>query len=127
MVYTQKKEADCIAAPAFIQNYFSIVYYLRSLAFWPNDSFTIDCFVDKKPFPVLFHCMERTTIKVDAGTFNCLLVKPVLVGKGRVFSKKDEINLWVTDDEYKMPVMIKSKISFGSLYVRLLWYKRREQ
>lgn len=127
VVYTPKKEFDSVAAPPLVQNYFSIVYYLRSLAFWPRDSFTVDCFVDKKSFPVVFHCTERATIDVDAGTFNCLVVTPVLVGKGRVFSKKDEIKMWMTDDEYKMPVMIKAKIAFGSLHAELVWYKRKEQ
>jgi hypothetical protein len=125
VVFTPKKDADSVSAPFLVQNYFSIVYFLRSLAFWPNDSFTVDCFVDKKSYPVVFHCHERTTVKVDAGTFDCLLVSPVLVGKGRVFSKKDEIKMWMTDDEYKMPVMIKAKIAFGSMYVRLVWYSRK--
>jgi hypothetical protein len=124
IVYTHKKDADSVAAPAFVQNYFSMIYYIRTLSFAPGDSFSFDCFVDKKPYRLVLFCPKRGTVKVDAGTFNCLLVKPVLVGEGRVFTKKDEIVLWFTDDEYRMPVMARAKIKFGSIVARLIWYKK---
>ena len=70
-------------------------------------------------------CMERKTIKLDVGKFDCLLVKPSLVGKGRVFKKEDDIRVWFTNDEFKMPVVIESKITWGTLYARLIWYSRK--
>ncbi len=124
VVYTHKKDADSVAVPAFVQNYFSMIYWVRSLSFAPGDSFFFDCFVDKKSHRLVLYCPGRAVIKTDAGAFNCLLVKPVLVGEGRVFTKKDEILLWFTDDEYKMPVMVKAKIKFGSITARLIWYKK---
>ena len=123
-VYTHKKDADSVAVPAFGQNYFSMIYWVRSLSFAPGDSFSFDCFVDKKSHRLVLYCPNRATVKVDAGTFNCLLVKPLLVGEGRVFTKKDEILLWFTNDDFKMPVMAKAKIKFGSITARLIWYER---
>jgi hypothetical protein len=123
-VFTHKKDADSVAVPPFVQNYFSMIYWVRSLSFAPGDSFSFDCFVDKKSHRLVLYCPNRAVVKTDAGTFNCLLVKPVLVGEGRVFTKKDEILLWFTDDEYKMPVMVKAKIKFGSITARLIWYRR---
>jgi Protein of unknown function (DUF3108) len=124
IVYTHKKDADSVAVPAFVQNYFSMIYWVRTLSFAPGDSFSFDCFVDKKSYRLVLYCQSRAVVKVDAGTFNCLLVKPALVGEGRVFAKKDEILLWFTDDLYKMPVMAKAKIKFGSITARLIWYDR---
>jgi hypothetical protein len=124
-VFTYKKDADSVPVPPFVQNYFSMIYWVRSLSFAPGDSFSFDCFVDKKSYRLSLFCQSRVTVKVDAGTFNCLLVKPSLVGEGRVFAKKDEILLWFTDDEYKMPVMAKAKIKFGSITGRLIWYERK--
>ena len=123
-VFTHKKDADSVAVPPFVQNYFSMIYWVRSLVFSPGDSLSFDCFVDKKSHRLVLYCPNRDVVKVDAGTFNCLLVKPVLVGEGRVFTKKDEILLWLTDDDYKMPVMVKAKIKFGSITARLVWYER---
>jgi hypothetical protein len=123
-VYTHKKDADSVAAPPFVQNYFSMIYWIRSLTFAPGDSFSFDCFVDKKSYRLILTCQKRGNVTTDAGSFNCLLVKPLLVGEGRVFTKKDEILLWFTDDEFKMPVMAKAKIKFGSITARLIWYER---
>ncbi len=127
LTYSHRKEADSIPCPAFVQNYFSMIYYLRTLTFAPGDSFFFDCFVDKKPYRIVMQCPKRETIKVGAGTFQCLIVKPLLVGEGRVFTKKDEILIWFTDDKYKMPVMAKAKIKFGSITGSLLWYNRKNQ
>ena len=33
--------------------------------------------------------------------------------------KKGEIHIWLTDDEKKIPVMIKSKVKIGSIVIKL--------
>ena len=113
-------------APQFVQNFFSLTAYVRALSFAPGDSFFSDCFVHNKSFRIASRCVERKPVQVEAGTFNCLLVKPVLVGEGRVFNKKDEVKLWLTDDIYKMPVMAQARITLGSITARLIWYERKE-
>jgi hypothetical protein len=125
-VFTYKKDADSLAAQQFVQNYFSLFLYIRTRSFTPGDSFFADCFVHSKTYRISMHCFERKAVEVEAGVFNCLLIKPVLVGEGRVFTKKDEIRLWLTDDQYKMPVMIRARIALGSITARLIWYERKE-
>jgi hypothetical protein len=125
LVYTHRTKPPSYRNKPFAQSLLSCVYYLRTLSFGLGDTLKIDCFVDTMCYKVEMKCMERKTINVDAGAFDCLLVKPSLVGKGRVFSKKDEIRVWFTNDIYKMPVLIESKITWGTLYARLIWYSRR--
>jgi hypothetical protein len=125
LVFSHKKSVDSTAIKPFTQNFLSLVYYLRTQTLSPGDSISINCFVDSKCFDVVIHCVERTTVSVEAGKFNCLLLKPVLVGKGRVFSRKDEVKLWVTDDAGKMPVKVESKIAWGSIFAKLVWYSRK--
>jgi hypothetical protein len=125
-VFTHNNDTQAISSPQFVQNYFSLTAYVRALSFAPGDSFFIDCFMHNKSFKILSHCVERKPVKVAAGTFNCLLVKPVLVGEGRVFNKKDEIKLWLTSDRYKMPVMVQARIALGTIMARLIWYERKE-
>jgi hypothetical protein len=125
-VFTHDNDTQAFSSPRFVQNYFSLTAYVRALSFAPGDSFYIDCFMHNKSFKILSHCVERKPVKVGAGTFNCLLVKPVLVGEGRVFNKKDEIKLWLTSDRYKMPVMVQARIALGTIVARLIWYERKE-
>ncbi len=123
--YTYQNDTGAVECPALVQNFFSLVMYVRSLSFAPGDSLFADCFVHKKSFRIVLHCLEGKPIAVDAGTFNCLLVKPILVGEGRVFTKRDEIHLWLTNDDYKMPVLVSAKIAVGSITARLIWYERK--
>jgi hypothetical protein len=125
-VFTHDNDTQAFSSPQFVQNYFSLSAYVRALSFAPGDSFFIDCFMHNKSYRIVSHCVERKPIQVEAGTFNCLLVKPVLVGEGRVFNKKDEIKLWLTDDLYKMPVMAQARIALGVITARLIWYERKE-
>jgi hypothetical protein len=126
-VYSHKSDTAFVDCPPFVQNFLSLVMYLRSLSFAPGDSFYTDCFVEKRSHRIVSYCMERKPIRVDAGEFNCLLVKPILVGEGRVFTKRDEVRLWLTDDAYKMPVMVSAKIAVGSITARLVWYERKAE
>ena len=125
-VFTNREKPPSYRNKPFAQSLLSCVYYVRTLSFAPGDTLSVDCFVDTMCHAVVMKCMERKKIEVPAGAFDCLLVKPYLVGKGRVFSKKDEIRVWFTDDAYKMPVLIESKITWGTLYARLIWYSRKE-
>jgi hypothetical protein len=123
-VFTHDTQA--VAMPQFVQNFFSLTAYVRALSFTPRDSFFSDCFMHNRSYRIVARCVERKAIQVEAGIFNCLLVKPVLVGEGRVFNKKDEVKLWLTDDLYKMPVMVQAKIALGTITARLIWYERKE-
>jgi hypothetical protein len=125
IVYTERQKPPSFKNKAFTQSLLSLVYYLRTLSFVPGDTLNINCFVDTMCHAIHMKCMERKKISVDAGAFDCLLVKPTLVGKGRVFKKEDDIRVWFTNDEYKMPVIIESKITWGTLYARLFWYSRK--
>lgn len=58
---------------------------------------------------------------VPAGEFKCIVVQPML-REAALASKVDDIFVWLTDDEYKMPVMIQMKIIIGSIKVELKSY-----
>lgn len=124
--YAKGNDTGFAECPPFVQNYFSLFIYIRAMDLAPGDSFSVDCFVHTKPFKIVSHCVERKPVAVEAGTFNCVLVKPVLVGRGRVFAKRDEIKLWLTDDAYKMPVVVSARIRVGVITARLIWYERKE-
>jgi hypothetical protein len=125
IVFTDKETPPSFESKPFSHSLMSLVYYLRTLKFGVGDSMKIDCFVDTMVHTILMKCVKRKDVTVAAGTFDCLLVKPYLIGKGRVFSKSDEIRVWFTNDKYKMPIAIESRIAWGTLYARLMWYSRK--
>ena len=64
---------------------------------------------------------RRERVKVDAGEFDCLVVEPILRGPG-LFNQKGRLTVWVTDDKYKMPVLMRSRVVIGHVSAILKEY-----
>lgn len=115
VVYTQK---DTLAIPEFAQDILCSFYYARTVPLRVGQSFEIDSYNDGKVYSlrILVHAKDR--VKVPAGQFKCIVVEPVLKGEG-LFSQKGRLAIWLTDDERRIPVLMKSKILVGSIDARL--------
>ncbi len=72
----------------------------------------IDIFDNKKHWRTEVQILKKEKIRVPAGEFNTILIKPLLQSEG-IFIKAGDIFIWVTDDDRKLPVKIKSKVSVG--------------
>jgi hypothetical protein len=123
-VFTYKTKDSSKEASSFTQNYMTLLYYLRTLDLKPGKTVAIPCFVHEKDYPIEFTILGRERVETPAGEFRCLKIKPSLVGEGRGLTKRDKMYIWLTDDEYKMPVLVRSKIAIGSLSAKLLYYER---
>jgi hypothetical protein len=69
--------------------------------------------------------IRRDRMKVPSGTYDSFLVEPDLEHIGGVFkrSKDAKIQIWVTSDHRKIPVMLKSKVAVGSFVAELVSMK----
>lgn len=124
-VYTHRRGYECVDAPPFTQSVASLLYYLRALEIPTRDSFTVDCFVQKKNYGVVFLWRKKEKVRCELGEYECTVVEPVLVGRGRVFTNRDKIRIWLTDDERRLPLLIRSRIAVGSISVNLIGYEVR--
>ena len=66
--------------------------------------------------------IRREKMKVPNGTYDAFLVEPDLEHIGGVFkrSKDAKIQIWVTADHRKIPVVLKSKVAVGSFVAKLV-------
>jgi hypothetical protein len=46
-----------------------------------------------------------------------------MVQKGRVFKNNDDLNVWITDDGNRIPVLVQAKILVGSIKMELTGYE----
>ncbi len=113
-----ENKKDTLNVPPYIQDVLSSFYFIRTRDLKVGKSFDIDNYGDNKIYPlkVLVHKKER--IKVPAGRFNCIVVEPVMRVEG-IFKHQGRLLIWLTDDERKIPVLMKSKILVGSIDVEL--------
>jgi hypothetical protein len=96
----------------------SAFYEIRKRPLQPGRSEYLDIFDNKKLYNVEVQVLKRERIAVPAGEFNTIVIKPMLQSEG-IFIRKGEIFIWLTDDDKKVPVMVKSKIKIGSITVKL--------
>ena len=56
---------------------------------------------------------------VGAGKFNCIVVEP-LAREGGLFKSDGKVDIWLTDDERRIPVRVSTKILIGSIDAELV-------
>lgn len=107
--------------PRYVNDIVSAFYYFRTLDYThkkPGDHFMLQNFYkdDVYPLKIVYHGKE--TVEVEAGTFECIMVEPI-VEKGGLFKSEGSIIVWLTDDELRVPVKVKTKILIGSIDAEL--------
>jgi hypothetical protein len=98
------------------------MYYVRTLPLSVGQSIAIANNTDGKNYPLLVKVLGEERVTVEAGTFDCLVVEPFLRYPG-IFQQKGRVKIWVTNDRYKIPVLVKSKVIIGEVSAVLKEYK----
>ncbi len=106
--------------PYGIHDEVSAVFYMRTLDLEVGQPINLNVFAKRQTSVVKCNVIRRETIKVPAGKFKTILVEPILDFDGVM--KKGKMQVWFTDDERRIPVQVKSKMTIGSVVVRLEKY-----
>lgn len=109
-----------------IQDVLSSLYYLRTKNLEVGKNFEFDVGTGKKIWPLVVEVVRKEKIKVPLGKFNTIVVIPRLREEG-IFKAKGDLEIWLTDDERKIPVKMKSKIEFGTISAVLVKIKLAEK
>lgn len=97
----------------------SSFYYFRTVALQVGTSSFIDIFDCKTLWSTEVQVLRREQIKTPLGTFNTIVIKPLLKSAG-IFARTGDIHIWLTDDERRIPLLMKSKVRIGSITVTLV-------
>lgn len=116
---------DTFDVPQYAQDVLSAFYFVRTQELIVGQSLFVDNHTDKKNYPLEVRVLRREKVKVAAGEFECLVVEPILQTPG-IFEQKGSLKVWLTDDEKKMPVLMKSKVVIGSIVTELTSYQLGE-
>jgi hypothetical protein len=107
--------------PRFVNDILSAFYYVRTLDlkhYHKGDKITLQNFYDGKVHPLDVMVLGRQEVEVGAGKFRCVVVEPLVVAGG-LFKNEGSIQVWLSDDENKIPVKMESKVLIGSISVEL--------
>ncbi len=105
----------------------SIIYYMRNLDFASyhnGQKIAIEIFMDGEAWPLQVQFLgKRPNKKIHGlGRFDAIHFRPETIA-GEVFSEGAHMNIWVSDDANKVPLLIESPVSVGSIKAVLKEYK----
>jgi len=105
--------------PDFVQDVFSSLYYSRTLPLEVGKTYEFLANSNSKNWTLKVNVLGKETITVNAGKFDCLVVEPILLSEG-IFRHQGRLKVWITDDEKRIPVLVKSKVAIGAVDAELL-------
>jgi len=116
---------DLKKIPTGVQDVISAVYYARNIDFsnaTTGQNFKVNFFLDDSVYISVIQYLGKEVVKTKAGKFRCLKFKP-MVATGKVFSNPYPMILWVTDDKNRLPILVESAVSVGSVKAELISFK----
>lgn len=111
--------------PPYVNDILSAFYIARTFDYSEmeeNDLTLMQNFYKDKVFDLNVKYLGKDRVKVPAGTFDCIVVEP-LVQEGGLFKSEGSIVIWLTDDDLKVPVKVKTKVVIGSIDAVLTKYE----
>ena len=111
--------------PLYVNDIMSAFYYARTIDYSGmkvEDRIHLQNFYKDKVYDLDVRYLGKETIEVPAGKFDCIIVEP-LVREGGLFKHEGNIIVWLTDDELKMPVKVRTKIIVGYVEAKLTNYE----
>lgn len=111
--------------PLYVNDILSAFYIARTFNYSEmkvDDIIPMKNFYKDKVYDLNVKYLGKDRITVDAGTFDCIVVEP-LVQEGGLFKSEGSIVIWLTDDDLKIPVKVKTKVVVGSIDAELTKYE----
>ena len=101
-----------------VQDVLSAFYFVRTLDLKVGEVYHVPAHSSRKSYDLRVIVHGKETVEVEAGTYDCFVVEPVIEGEG-LFKHEGKLTLYITDDQYHVPVLIKAKVPVGSIDVSL--------
>jgi hypothetical protein len=101
----------------------SFLFYARTLPLEVGATYTLRQYFKEGGNPVILRVLRRDTVRVPAGTFRTIVVRPSIRSRG-LFGEGGQAEVHFSDDERRILVMIRSRVPVvGSLSLHLRSYQ----
>ncbi len=107
--------------PPYVHDVVSAMYYARTLDFSkcrPGERILLQNFYKDSTYQLSVKFIGHQQVSVDAGTFNCIVIEPLIM-EGGLFKSEGRIIIWLTNDDRKIPVKVSTKVVIGSIDAEL--------
>ena len=119
-------EEKVIKLESGYQDIISTFYFLRKhldiSKLKEGDIIFVNIFFASQNYPFKMKYLGIERIKTKFGLIECLKLKPFMEA-GRVFRSNEGIDLWVTNDENRIPVKVKANLRVGTIVADLTSFR----
>ena len=96
----------------------SSFFYFRTVSLQVGNSYYIDIYDCKRLWNTEVKVLRREELTTALGRFKTIVIQPLLKSEG-IFARTGDLLIWLTDDERRIPVQMKSKVIVGSITATL--------
>lgn len=101
----------------------SMLFLVRTLPLRVGETYTLNRYFKSEDNPVVIKVVRKERVKVPAGEFDTIVVRPVIKTDG-IFGEESDLEVYFSDDERRILVMMHSKAPWvRSLHLRLTSYR----
>ncbi|MDH5643946.1 MAG: DUF3108 domain-containing protein [Gemmatimonadota bacterium] len=93
-------------------------YFVRTLDLEPGDSLEFYNYFRPDRNPVKIYVLGRDTVETPAGIFPTIVIQPVI--KGGLFGDRSDGRIWISDDDRRLIVQMRTKLAVFNLTMRLI-------
>lgn len=119
--WLERQRTDTLAVKNPLDD-ISFMYWVRTLELEVGESYTFNRYFKEEGNPVQVRVLRRDSVKVPAGTFKTIVLRPTIQTDG-LFSEGGEAELHFSDDDRRMLVFMSVKLSIGTLKLHLKEYR----
>ena len=115
-MYVVSQRNGKVSVPKNTLDMASVLFFVRRINLDKlkiNDIISLDTYFGDDLFPFYIVYKGKETITIGSGKYKCFKFVPI-VEPGRIFEKNDDMTIWFSDDENKIPISIKFDILVGS-------------
>jgi hypothetical protein len=96
----------------------SFIYFVRTLPLHVGDEYTESRYFRSDGNPVTVRVLRRERITVPAGTFDAIVVRPIIRTDG-LFSEGGEAEVWLSDDDRRLLLRLRARVRIATLTMEL--------
>ncbi len=119
-------EGETDSIPELALDEAAFIYFVRSITLEVGESYEWNRYYRFDRNPVILQVLRRERVRVPAGEFETIVVRPI-IKTGGIFAEGGEAEVYITDDDLRVPVRLNTKMKVGSVVLELTEYREGEK
>jgi hypothetical protein len=115
MTENRKPDAESVEHPL---DQASFLFFARTQTLDVGSTYSYARYYKPANNPVTLAVLRREKVKVPAGSFDAIVVRPVFKSNG-IFGQNGRAEVWFTDDDRRLMVRMETQLAFGSVTLLL--------